>query len=252
MHRPERRLLIIENASLLVGIFLVPAGMIAAGLKLTGRAVRWVPLVWALFAYLLYVTLLKSRVVLPVPALLQDLPLIWFGKLLSLSGTIALLYLIPTVNYREAGLTWLQHKGSLAPVAIAAGMTIGCAATTSLLFTYSPNVTLENLLFQATLPGIDEELFMRGLLLLLLHQAFAKDLTIFGSETGWGFWVVVVIFALLHGLDVNDTGAVSVNVGAILSTGFTGFILTWMRERTGSLVVPILFHNTFNVVMAFV
>ena len=93
---------------------------------------------------------------------------------------------------------------------------------------------------------------MRGLLLLLLHQAFTKDLKIFGVETGWGFWVVVIVFGLLHGVVLLDDGLISISIGAAISTGFTGFILTWMRERTGSLIVPMLFHNVFNVAMAFV
>ena len=241
-----------ENVVLLGGIFVVPTLFLAIGLKLSGRVVHWIPLLWAGLAFVLYVALLKSRALLPVPALLQDLPLIWFGKLLSLAGTIVMIYFIPRVSYRDIGLTWSQREGSLPLVAIAGAITTICAVGTSWLFTYNPNTALENILFQAILPGIDEELFFRGLLLLLLHQAFEKDLKIFGAHTGWGFWIVVAVFGLLHGVGLKDDGAISINIGAIISTGFTGFMLTWMRERTGSLVVPIVFHNTFNVAMAFV
>ncbi len=38
----------------------------------------------------------------------------------------------------------------------------------------------------------------------------------------------------------------------ILGTGFLGFILTWMRERTGSLAVPVVFHNISHAAQSFV
>lgn len=46
---------------------------------------------------------------IPVPALLEALPLIWFGKILSLSGTIAMLFFLPRVGFQEAGLTWTEQ-----------------------------------------------------------------------------------------------------------------------------------------------
>ncbi len=59
------------------------------------------------------------------------------------------------------------------------------------------------------------------------------------------------IFGLLHGVTV-ESGELEVNYGRIVSTGFIGFVVTWMRERTGSLVVPALYHNIFNVAQAIV
>ena len=240
-----------ETALVLAGIFIVPTMLLVTGFRLSSRKIEPVPLLWAGFAFLVYVLLLKSRNVIPIPGFLEAVPLIWFGKFLSLTGTIAILYFLPRVSFRAAGLIWKQNEGSLRPVIIAGAITLLSATITSFLFMRSPNTSLENLLFQATLPGLDEELFMRGLLLLLLHQAFGKGLRIWGADTGWGFWLVVALFGLLHGFTV-DSGGVHVNFGAILSTGFVGFILTWMRERTGSLVVPILFHNIFNLAQALV
>ena len=101
------------------------------------------------------------------------------------------------------------------------------------------------------MPGLDEEPFFRGLLLLLLHQTFGKGLKVWGAETGWGLWLVTAVFGLLHGITV-ESGELEVNLWVIVSTGFIGFVATWMRERTGSLVAPVLFHNLINVAQAFV
>ena len=101
------------------------------------------------------------------------------------------------------------------------------------------------------MPGLDEELFLRGLLLLLFHQAFGKGLTIGGAGTGWGLWLTTLLFGLLHGVTVRE-GVISVNIAAIVLTGFVGLIAGWMRERTGSVIAPVLFHNGFNVAQSFV
>ena len=69
--------------------------------------------------------------------------------------------------------------------------------------------------------------------------------------TGWGLWLTTVLFGLLHGVGWAD-GALQVDVAAIVLTGVIGFVEGWLRERTGSLVAPILFHNGFNVAQAFV
>ena len=59
------------------------------------------------------------------------------------------------------------------------------------------------------------------------------------------------IFGLLHGVTV-ESGKLDVDYWVIVSTGFIGFVLAWMRERTGSLVVPMLYHNIVNAAQAFV
>ena len=61
----------------------------------------------------------------------------------------------------------------------------------------------------------------------------------------------VALFGLLHGVTVPQ-GVASVDVAMIVLSGLVGFIAGWMRERTGSLVAPILFHNAFNVFQSFV
>ena len=54
-----------------------------------------------------------------------------------------------------------------------------------------------------------------------------------------------------YGVTING-GELDVSLWRSVSTGFTGFVLLWMRERTGSLVVPVLYHNVFNIAQALV
>jgi len=240
-----------EKTLVTAGVLVVPTILMVIGFRLYGRKVKLAPLLWSGFAFLVYFLLLRSRGVIPNPEFMDELTLNWFGKTLSLAGTIAMLYFLPRVGFQAAGLTWKQNKGSVSPVIWIGGLVLLFTTVGAVLVTPSPNTSLENLLWQATMPGLDEELFMRGLVLLLFHQAFGKGLNVMGADTGWGFWLAVAIFGLIHGVTVQD-GELAVNFGAIVGTGLTGFVLTWMRERTGSLVIPILFHNLSNVTQAFI
>ncbi len=240
-----------ERAFVTAGVVVLPTLLLIVGFRLNGRKVELPPLLWAGFACLVYFLLLRSRSVIPVPAFMGELTLNWVGKALSLMATLMMLYLLPKASFQAAGLTWVQNKGSLRPVIAMGAVVLISTAIAVTLIAPTPESSLENLLFQATLPGLDEELFMRGLLLLLFHQAFGKDLKIFGADTGWGFWLAVAIFGLIHGITVQN-GELAVNIWAIMATGLIGFVLTWMRERTGSLIVPIVFHNSWNVTLALV
>jgi membrane protease YdiL (CAAX protease family) len=241
----------IEKALVTLGIIVIPTMLMVGGFKLSKRKVAWPPLVWAGVACIVYFALLRSGDVLPAPAFMADFTQNWFGKSLTIAASLILIIVLPGVQFRTVGLTLKQIDGSLRPVLGVGAILLLAVASTDFLTGFDPGRSMENLVFQATMPGLDEELFFHGLVLLLVHQAFGKGLAVWGANTGWGFWLVTAIFGLLHGIGIVG-GELAVNAPAILMTGFTGFVLLWMRERTGSLVVPIIYHNVFNVVLALV
>ena len=176
-----------EKALVTAGIFVVPTLLLVIAFRLTGHKVDWAPLLWAGFAFLFYFLLLRSKGVIPAPHFMEGLTLNWFGKTLTLAGTIVMLYLLPSVSLRAAGVVWSQNKGSLKPVILTGGIILILATGGAMLVASTPNTSLENLLFQATMPGLDEELFMRGLLLLLFHQAFGKGLNVWSADPAGDF-----------------------------------------------------------------
>jgi len=174
-----------EKALLTAGILIVPTILLVIGFKMTGRKVELPPLLWAGFACLVYFLLLRSRGVIPNPGFMDELGLNWFGKTLSIAGTIAILYFLPRVGFRAAGLTWKQDKDSFDAVIRTGGLILLVSTGAAFLIATTPNTSVENLLWQATMPGLDEELFFRGLLLLLLHQAFGKGLRVWQQCRAW-------------------------------------------------------------------
>lgn len=104
---------------------------------------------------------------------------------------------------------------------------------------------------------IPEELVFRGVLHGALHRA-------------WGFRGVALAGSLLFGLwhIATSLGLTSNNVGfthlfgggvfgmlagvtmAVLATGAAGFVFSWLRRRSGSLIAPIALHWSLNGVGA--
>lgn len=105
----------------------------------------------------------------------------------------------------------------------------------------------ERLLFQATLPGLNEELIYRGFAMAMIDRAFrGRSWQVLGAPIGMGALLTSVLFGVQHGMGFVD-GQFVVSWLAIALTGALGLLLAWMRARTGSLVAPVLAHNIINV-----
>lgn len=217
---------------------------------MTGRKTELGPLLLGLGVVVAY------WIVLPGGQWLQgQLPLLstlrwnWLGKLLVIGA--ALVYFQKSQLTRDdVGMTLRQRAGSILPAII--GITLMCAfsAVDEMLLADGPSLATERLFFQAIMPGLDEELVYRGLLLAFFSQAFAPDRSIKGRASMSAGIAVTFLFAAGHGLFImNDT--LIVNWRALFVTGTLGAGLLWLRTRTGSLVAPTLAHNLVNFSASF-
>ncbi|AOT10621.1 CPBP family intramembrane glutamic endopeptidase [Pseudoalteromonas luteoviolacea] len=90
-----------------------------------------------------------------------------------------------------------------------------------------------------------------SLLLSYLQRKQNRSLPhVFGAEINIARVAIVILFGLLHGLSYSDGDIVFSALNTLL-TGFYGFIFLWLRERTGSLLMPILSHNAINLIGQF-
>lgn len=165
----------------------------------------------------------------------------WEGKALALalSLTVALI-----LGARRVGLTLKQDRkgltGALILSAILAAIFLGLA-----LWFPGQGADADTLAFQLTMPGLDEELFYRGVLLLMLNEAFARPLRILGAPIGWGALISSVAFGLAHALGYSD-GGFTFDALTMALTGAPALLLVWLREKTGSLLLPVILHNFAN------
>jgi membrane protease YdiL (CAAX protease family) len=164
----------------------------------------------------------------------------WQGKLLALAITLAV---AGRIGWRESGLTLRQRKEgrplTWAVFVLAAALFAGLA-----LMSEGEGADAETLAFQWTMPGLEEEAFYRGVLLLAFDRALGVR-RMLGTELGWGGLLVTLAFGLAHAFSI-DSGAVEFDPLSFALTAFPSLILLWLRARTGSLVLPVVAHNLAN------
>ena len=170
----------------------------------------------------------------------------WTGKALALAGTLAIAAL-PMFGWKRVGLTLAQHAGSLRtalPVALSY-----CAffAVLAMVFPSDPP-SGEEIAFQLTMPGLEEEPYYRGILLFALDQAFRGRVRFLGVDWGWGAVLSSVAFGLTHAFGYSD-GAFSIDWMIMALTAIPSLIAVWVRYRTGSLLLPVVMHNAGNTFM---
>lgn len=168
----------------------------------------------------------------------------WQGKIFALVATLMVASL-PGFGWRQAGLTLVQAKGSLGSCLVVALLYGLFFVTIALIFPDDGQFSLETLAFQLTMPGIEEEAFYRGVLLLALDRAFTARVTLLGVEWGWGAVLSCALFGLDHALSFSH-GHFDFEPLIMALTALPSFIAVWLRLRSGSVLIPVLLHNFGN------
>ena len=186
------------------------------------------------------------------------------GVLLSGLVVFGLRWVTPA----EAGLRGPQYASlqAVAPaVAIAATLLLADAYFSRQAFTV---LWWPEQVFYSLVPGLEEEVFYRGVLLGLLNRVFSRTLPLPGTRTSWGGLLSVVLFGLGHvvhfprdftmywhlpyrgvrllayGLSLVDFASAT-----LLFTGSMGLLFLWVRERTNSVWPAVAAHCLFNTML---
>lgn len=178
---------------------------------------------------------------LPRVGFFADLSWNWQNKLLLLALLVLAVWLWPGVTWREVGLRRPRRRWWVPVVgAFVAMLGLGLLGGPGL------EPSAETFLYQGVLPGLDEELMFRGLLLLLLHRALTARRPLWQATAGWEVPISCLLFGLVHGLHVTSGWQVDLAPAPVIATGFVGLLLVWVRIRWSSLIPAILTHNAIN------
>jgi len=108
----------------------------------------------------------------------------------------------------------------------------------------------ETLLFQTLMPGLDEELAVRGIALALLERAFACDPMGCRLRYGRAALVTSLLFGLGHSVTSIGGHFTILPIPFISTFGFAS-IAALVRTRSGSLVWPMLCHSAWDGLLFF-
>ena len=169
----------------------------------------------------------------------------WQGKFLALMFTLAIAA-HPAFGFVRVGLTLKQNPEGRKITWLAA-LFVSLVFAGLALWMPNDGTDIESLAFQLTMPGFEEEPYYRGILLFALNEAFRNRIKIGGVNLGWGALLSCMVFGLGHALSFSD-GMLSIDPMTMGLTAMPALLLIWFRERTGSLVLPILLHNFANAI----
>ncbi len=178
----------------------------------------------------------------------QTLPIL--SAVLFLYVPIMLLYLMKK-RARDWGITLTGFFSSIKKALIF--FLLFLSAYLSFLFLYrhfmyqsSINLALPSdltilIIYQLFCIALPEEVFYRGYMQSRLNEIFPPDwkLVLSTPSLGFGWIYTAFLFALGHYLITFDINT--------LWTFFLGLVFGWLRERTGSIVGPIILHALCNV-----
>ena len=211
--------------------------------------------VWLVVAFVLHGLYMSANVIgIPfwdIEAVMGDLRWNWDGKIasfaISVLALLALSIISQKISFRKAGVTLVQNPGSVIPALIVMGVLIASVIALEIAANDGKSLGVERLLFQATMPGFDEEIYFRGVLLLVLAIAVEnKGVNFLSAPINWAGFLVTLLFGLGHSMFWQD-GAFGFSVIIFVYTFYLGFGLLWIREKTGSILIPLVAHNLINV-----
>jgi membrane protease YdiL (CAAX protease family) len=220
----------------------------------------------ALHHFRTYIDIAVVVVVLAISNLIAHFTTAWASFATVPAAAVVLLVLVRTrgLGWAELGLSrehWKSGAGyALAAVAVVVFViAVGAALPwTRPMFMNNNYATMSGALLASMIiiplqTVIPEELAFRGVLHGALNRAWGFRGVAAAGSLLFGLWHIATSVGLTHS-NVGFTrlfgggllGTVAGVVMAVAATAVAGFVFTWLRRRSGSLLAPIALHWSLN------
>lgn len=168
----------------------------------------------------------------------------WTGKLFAVFGSILFLLIYRKFELKDYFLT-LKQTTAFLKYGILTVLIIFIIKGLFNYFYLSPtDWDTESVLFQATMPGLDEEIAFRGIMLGLLTKILKPSSS---SILHPAIYVTALLFGMAHGLFLNDAYELTFNISSFLITTVMGIVWAWITIKSGSVLLALISHNLGNI-----
>ncbi|QLC65023.1 CPBP family intramembrane metalloprotease [Flavobacterium sp. LPB0248] len=177
----------------------------------------------------------------------------WAGKVLSLILGLVIIFSVSKEERIKIGFTSKTNSPASLKFGLLVffGFTLFDIIFKLILFPKGNAFNLETFLFQATMPGLTEEILFRGISLWLLDKAFVPKWNYRGIRFGWAFVIVTVLFGVSHGAILDQDLHLKFDIiTMVYLTLISSLSVGILRQFSGNLIYSILGHNTINLINA--
>ncbi|EOR93751.1 hypothetical protein ADIARSV_3091 [Arcticibacter svalbardensis MN12-7] len=173
----------------------------------------------------------------------------WVGKVSGLLLGVFFVYRNKLITHNEIGWKLNFNPGSVKPVLFTLILILLARSIFYITFEHQVKTfDLETLIFQGTLAGLCDELLFRGILLALLNRVFTAKENVFGFTLSYGILISSILYGLSQGFLLREGFHLQINLIRILIGFFLGLIAAVLKERSGSLLPAVLFHNIWALI----
>lgn len=109
---------------------------------------------------------------------------------------------------------------------------------------------VEFILFEMSMPGLQEEPFYRGFILGVLDKNLGYPWRVLGVQLGWGCVISTILFSVGHTIALDKDWHLVINpdIGEWINMVVFSLFMCWLRYRSGSFWTAVLAHNIDNAV----
>lgn len=170
----------------------------------------------------------------------------WAGKILAFSGSV-LFYLICAPFTPHNYVTLRQKTRRYSRILYLTLALYLAAVAYTWLFVNKADERFTRLLFQLTMPGLDEELAFRGIMLGLLANSLKSSLRLGVISLGNPALIITAtLFGFVHAFQIDQNWSFQFSWFEFVNTFTIALLLGWITIKSGSILVPVLIHNLLN------
>jgi membrane protease YdiL (CAAX protease family) len=162
---------------------------------------------------------------------------------------LAVLAVLPTRLRAQVGVFRIPQRSAWLPlIAITSAVCALSFARTAFFGTSTP-LQIETIAFQATMPGLHEELAFRGVWWVLLALALDPGQINEGKIPRWTLFATTLLFGAVHAIDLTPQGELAINWLFFGATAMSGLLYGLLQGIGRAIWIPVIVHNLANTII---